>query len=88
MSFYASYPVLGGGSGGTGFTASGTATLVAGTATVSNASIASGSKIFLTILAVGGIPGVISVGTITAGVSFVINSSSVADTSTIAWGFV
>lgn len=88
MSFYGQYPIEGGGGAGTGFTASGQATLVAGTVTVSNASVASGSVIFLTCGAVGGVPGLLSVGTITAATSFVINSSSDTDTSTVNWGFI
>ena len=81
---------IGGGGGGSGtpLTAYGSAVLVAGTVTVTNASVASGSKFFLTNTAVGGIQGTLSIGTITAATSFVINSSSAQDTSTVSWGFV
>jgi hypothetical protein len=41
--------------------------------------------IFLTNSTVGGTVGTLSVGTITAGVSFVINSSSATDTSQVNW---
>ena len=75
-------------SGGSAFTASGTATLSGGTATVSNALVNSSSIIFVSTLAIGGIQGELSVGTITNGTSFVINSTSGTDTSTVAWGFV
>jgi hypothetical protein len=86
---YSKYPASSGSGGsGTGFTAFGTATLVGGTATVSNSSVASVSVIFLSCLVIGGIQGILSAGTITAGTSFVINSTSDADTSTISWGFV
>lgn len=64
---------------------SGTATLVAGTVTVSTAAVAAGSKILLSRQATGGTAGHLSVGTITAATSFVINSSSGTDTSTIYW---
>lgn len=63
----------------------GTATLVAGTVTVSTTAVTSSSKIFLTHGVAGGTVGVISVGTITNGTSFVINSSSASDTSDINW---
>ena len=64
---------------------SGSATLVAGTVTVSTAAVAAGSKIVLARQATGGTLGHLSVGTITAGTSFVINSSSGTDTSVIYW---
>lgn len=63
----------------------GTAILVGGTVTVSNTRVTANSRIFLTNEAVGGTIGIISVGTKTAGTSFVINSSNVLDTSTVAW---
>lgn len=63
----------------------GTATLVAGTVTVSTTAVTSSSKIFLTHGVAGGTLGVVSVGTITNGTSFVINSTSASDTSGINW---
>lgn len=66
----------------------GTATLVAGAATVNTAEIQSGDTVMLSRQALGGTAGHLSVGTITAGTSFVINSSSGTDTSTISWEVV
>lgn len=66
----------------------GTATLSSGTVTVNNTSVASNSLIFLSSMGVSGTPGVLSVGTITAATSFVINSSSGSDNSTIAWWII
>lgn len=65
----------------------GTATLVGGTVTVSNTSVTSSSKIFLTDATTGALTniGTPTVGTITAGTGFVINSSNVLDTSNINW---
>jgi len=63
----------------------GQSVLVAGTVTVSNTSVTASSRIFLTNAITGGTVGVLSVGTITAATSFVINSSSVLDTSTVNW---
>lgn len=63
----------------------GTAVLVAGTVTVSTNQVAANSRIFLTRQVTGGTVGHLTVGTKTAGTSFVINSSSSTDTSTVAW---
>jgi hypothetical protein len=63
----------------------GQATLVAGTVTVAHTGIAANSRIFLSRNTPGGTLGFLSVGAITAGVSFVINSSNGADTSTVNW---
>ncbi len=63
----------------------GSAVLVAGTVTVNTASVAANSLIFLTCLVVGGTQGILSVGTITAATSFVINSTDALDTSTVSW---
>ena len=63
----------------------GTATLVAGVAVVSNTSVTANSRIFLTSQVDGGTPGFLRVNTRTAGVSFTITSSSVTDTSTVAY---
>jgi hypothetical protein len=61
------------------------ATLVAGTVTVSNTRIAAGDRITLNRQGAGGTLGELSVGTIIAGTSFVINSASITDTSVIYW---
>lgn len=63
----------------------GTATLVAGTVTVSSSLVTASSKIFLSFNTPGGTQGFLSQGTIVAGTSFVINSSSATDTSTVNW---
>lgn len=63
----------------------GTAVLVAGTVTVTHTTVKADSRIFLTHLVAGGTLGILSVGTITAGTSFVINSTNAADTSTVAY---
>jgi len=63
----------------------GTVALVAGTATVSSNIVPSGATISLTRQVTGGTVGHLTVGTITAGTSFVIDSSSATDTSTIFW---
>jgi len=67
---------------------SGIATLVAGTVTVNTAAVQAGTVIQLSCLTPGGTQGFLSVGTITAGTSFVVNSSSATDTSTILWQIV
>lgn len=69
----------------------GTATLTAGTVTVSSAAactIGTACTYQLTNCGTGGTVGVLSVGTITAGTSFVINSSSSTDTSTVCWEII
>ena len=63
----------------------GTVTLVAGNATVNNNTITANSRIFLTTNVPGGAPGYLLVSARTAGVSFSIFSSSVTDTSTVAY---
>jgi parallel beta-helix repeat protein len=69
----------------------GTAVLVGGTVTVNTAEIVGvagdlpNEYVILSRTVTGGTPGHLSVGTITAGASFVINSSSATDTSTIYW---
>jgi hypothetical protein len=63
----------------------GRAVLVGGTVTVNTTAIQSADEIFLTNRITGGTPGLLSVGTVTAGTSFVINSASGSDTSTISW---
>lgn len=66
----------------------GTAVLVAGTVTVANTSITANSRIFLTSNVDGGTPGWLRVSAKTVGTSFVITSSSIIDTSTVAWYIV
>lgn len=66
---------------------SGTTTLVGGTKTVSASSVTTTSKIFVSCNTPGGTQGFLSAPTasIVQGVSFVINSSSALDTSTVNW---
>jgi hypothetical protein len=66
----------------------GTATLAAGTVTVSNTSVTSTSRIFLTCQTPGGTPGFLRVSARSSGTSFTILSSSGTDTSTVAWMIV
>jgi hypothetical protein len=66
----------------------GLATLVAGTATVSTTEIRTGDRVRLTRQTLGGAVGHLSLGAITNGVSFVINSSSATETSTVFWEIV
>jgi hypothetical protein len=61
------------------------AAMTAGSITISTTAVTASSLIFLTNGLVGGTPGTLSVGTITAGTSFVINSSSGSDTSKVNW---
>lgn len=63
----------------------GVSTLVAGTKTVNNTLIATGDRVLMSRQTTGGTAGNLSLGTITNGVSFVINSSNAADTSDILW---
>ena len=65
----------------------GTATLVAGTATVANTSVTANSRIFLTIQSLGTVtaPKAIAVTAKTASTSFVITSADNTDTSVIAY---
>lgn len=66
----------------------GTATLVAGTVTVSNTSVTANSLILLTVQVAGGTQGNLSIGTVVAGTSFDINSDNAADTSTVGYMIV
>jgi len=66
----------------------GTATLVGGTVTVNTTAVTASSKVFLSIETFGGTSGMLEVGTITAGTSFVINSSNVLDTSDVNWWII
>jgi hypothetical protein len=63
----------------------GTATLVAGAATVTLASVTANTRIWITIQTPGGTVGVPHVFSRIAGTSFTIHSSAGADTSTVAW---
>ena len=65
----------------------GTATLVAGTVTVSTTAVLTGSTIFISRNTTGGTLGHLSApaASITNGTSFVINSSDSGDTSTVNW---
>ena len=65
----------------------GTATLVAGTVTVPNTTASAGCTIFLTVSTPGGTQGFLSY-SLSAGTSFTINSTNVADTSTVNWMIV
>lgn len=70
---------------GTADAVAGNAVLVGGTVTVSTTSVKAGSVIMLTRKVVGGTTGDLRVGTITGSTSFVINSASGTDTSTVSW---
>lgn len=61
----------------------GTGTLIGGTATISNSRVTASSLIFLTDATTGALTnvGTLTVGTISAGVSFVVNSANPLDTS-------
>lgn len=63
----------------------GTSVLVGGTVTVSTTAITANSVVFLTVQVTGGTTGNLSIGTVTAGTSFIINSTSAIDTSTVGW---
>ena len=67
---------------------SGTCTLAAGSCTVSTAEIQAGDNVRLSNVGAGGTVGLLSRGTITAGVSFLINSSSSTDSSVVFWEIV
>jgi hypothetical protein len=64
---------------------SGTATLVAGTVTVTNSAVTAASRIWLTTLTPGGTRGALWIDAVTAGTSFVVKSTNGADTSVIAY---
>lgn len=68
----------------------GTTTLVAGTKTVLTTAIKTGSKIFLSVNTPGGTQGFLSAPTasIVDTTSFVINSTSATDTSTVNWWII
>jgi hypothetical protein len=68
--------------------ATGTATLVAGAATVSNTSVTANAVIRLSHSTRGGTPGAVYVSAITGGASFVITSTSGTDTSKVRYEIV
>lgn len=70
------------------FVETGKAVLVGGTKTVTVADILSTDVILLTRQVTGGTVGNLSVGTVTEDTSFVINSDSATETSTISWAIV
>lgn len=59
--------------------------LVGGTRTISTTAVTANSEIFITNQSPGGTPGMLIVSSRIAGTSFTILSSSVLDTSTVAW---
>ena len=65
-----------------------TVAMTAGTVTVTTNEVLSGDLIMLTRQVTGGTPGSLVVGTVTGGTSFVINSSSGTDTSTVGWEII
>lgn len=66
----------------------GTATLAAGTVTVSTTAVTANSRIFLTHQTPGAAPGALRVDSRTAGTSFVVKSANAGDTGTFAWMIV
>lgn len=62
--------------------------MTAGSITISTTAVTASSLIFLSVATPGGTQGFLSVGTIVAGTSFVINSSGATDTSTVNWWIV
>ena len=61
------------------------ATLVAGTVTVSNTTVATGDRILVTRVSTGGTVGAALTYTISNGVSFTITSDNLLDTSVVLW---
>lgn len=73
---------------GTNASAGISGSMTAGSITISTTAVTASSIIMLTHSVVAGTVGVLSVGTITAATSFVINSSSASDTSTVNWWII
>lgn len=71
-----------------GYALAGTATLAAGTVTVSNTNVTANAVIRVVIQTPGGTVGAPFVSTITAATSFVIKSTSATDTSVVRWEIV
>jgi len=63
----------------------GTAALVAGTVSVSLSSVSTGTIVLVSRLVPGGTVGHLSVPTVSNGTGFTIASTSVSETSTVAW---
>lgn len=63
----------------------GTVTLASGTANVTTTKITANSRIFLTAQATGAVVGSLGISSRSAGTSFAIQSSSVADDRNVAW---
>lgn len=63
----------------------GTATLVAGTVSVSLSSVGSSTVVLVSRMTPGGTAGHLSVPSVSNGTGFTITSSSVSDTSLVAW---
>ncbi len=63
----------------------GRATLAGGTVTVSTTKATTTMEVFLERRTAGGTLGHLSIGTVTGGTSFIINSSSATDTSAVSW---
>ena len=59
-----------------------------GTATVFTSAVTASSVILVSYKTPGGTMGTLSIGTVNSGISFVINSSSAADTSVVSWWIV
>lgn len=68
--------------------AAGNAVLVGGTVTVNTIYAASTNEFLLTNKIPGGTAGLLSIGTIVANTSFVINSANALDTSTVSWAIL
>ncbi len=66
----------------------GRSVMVGGTVTVNNTSVTANTEIFITVYTVGGVQGMVSIGTVTPNTSFTIISSNVGDTSTVSWMLV
>jgi hypothetical protein len=63
----------------------GTATLVAGTVSVTLASVGTSTVVLVSRLVPGGTLGSLSVPVVTAGSGFTVSSSSAGETSTVSW---
>jgi len=68
----------------------GTSTLASGTVTVSTTAVTASSKIFVSVRTPGGTQGFLSVpsSSVIAGTSFIINSTSNSETSTVDWWII
>jgi hypothetical protein len=78
--------VAGDGSGHAGN--AGSATLSAGAVTISTSKVRTGSRVFLTPTSKSANSGILTVGTITNGTSFVVNSTSTSDANTFNWEII